>query len=66
MSAQLSPIVSEFETDEQAASYDRWFRAKVLEAMNSTKPRLAHDEAMSMVQASLEERRKRRANHPLD
>lgn len=29
MSAQLSPIVSEFETEEQAASYDRWFRAKV-------------------------------------
>lgn len=27
--ANLSPIVSEFETDEQAASYDRWFRAKV-------------------------------------
>ncbi len=24
--ANLSPIVSEFETDEQAASYDRWFR----------------------------------------
>jgi hypothetical protein len=23
------PIVSEFETEEQAASYDRWFRAKV-------------------------------------
>ncbi len=23
------PRVSEFETDEQAASYDRWFRAKV-------------------------------------
>lgn len=33
MSAQHSPIVSEFETDEQAASYDRRFREKVLEAM---------------------------------
>ncbi|MGZ7457775.1 type II toxin-antitoxin system RelB family antitoxin [Pseudomonas sp. Ma2-10] len=29
MSAELSPIVSEFETEEQAASYDHWFRAKV-------------------------------------
>lgn len=66
MSAQLSPIVSEFETDEQAVSYDRWFRAKVLEAMNSTKPRLAHDEAMSKVQAALEERRKLRASRSLD
>jgi len=66
MSAQLSPIVSEFETEEQAASYDRWFRAKVLEAMNSTKPRLPHDEAMAKVQATLKERRKVRANRSLD
>lgn len=66
MSAQLSPIVSEFETDEQATSYDRWFRAKVLDAMNSTKPLLAHDEAMSRVQAALEERRRLRASRSLD
>ncbi|HBX57748.1 stability determinant [Pseudomonas sp. UBA2684] len=66
MSAQLPPIVSEFETEEQAASYDRWFRAKVLEAMNSNKPRLPHDEAMAKVQAALEERRKVRANRSLD
>ncbi|MES2818719.1 MAG: stability determinant [Pseudomonadota bacterium] len=61
MSTPLSPIVSEFETQEQAVSYDRWFRAKVLEAINSTKPRLPHDEAMAKVQAALEERRKTRA-----
>ena len=66
MNAVLSPIVSEFETEEQATSYDRWFRAKVLEAMNSTKPRLAHDEAMSKVQATLEERRKLRASRSQD
>lgn len=66
MSARLSPIVSEFETDEQAAIYDQWFRAKVLEAMNSDKPRLPHDEAMAKVQAALEERRKLRANHSVD
>ena len=29
MQAVLDPKVSEFETDAQAASYDRWFRAKV-------------------------------------
>jgi hypothetical protein len=66
MSIPLSPIVSEFETEEQAANYDRWFRAKVLEAMNSTKPRLPHDEAMAKVQTALEERRKGRAKHSLD
>ncbi|WP_150303331.1 type II toxin-antitoxin system RelB family antitoxin [Pseudomonas saliphila] len=65
MSAHLSPIVSEFETEEQAASYDHWFRTKVQEAMNSTKPKLAHDEAMSKVRAELEKRRKARADRPL-
>ncbi|WP_458723315.1 type II toxin-antitoxin system RelB family antitoxin [Pseudomonas brenneri] len=66
MSAQLSPIVSEFETEGQAASYDRWFREKVLEAMNSDKPRLPHDEAMAKVQSALDERRKSRASSALD
>ena len=58
MSAHLSPIVSEFETEEHAASYDRWFRTKVQEAMNSTKPKLAHDEAVAKVRAELEKRKK--------
>lgn len=65
MSAHLSPIVSEFETEEHATSYDRWFRAKVQEAMHSTRPKLAHDEAMSKVRAELERRRKARADRPL-
>lgn len=34
----LDPIVSEFETQERANSYDRWFRAKVQEAMQSNQP----------------------------
>ncbi|TSA07610.1 MAG: stability determinant [Comamonadaceae bacterium] len=65
MNAVLSPIVSEFETEEQEASYDQWFRAKVEEALQSEKPRLPHDAAMAKVQAMLEERRKTRANSPL-
>jgi hypothetical protein len=47
MTTKLSPIVSEFETQEQADSYDRWFRARVEAAMNSTKPRIPHDEVMA-------------------
>ena len=61
MRAVLSPIVSEFETEEQEASYDQWFRAKVEEALHSEKPRLPHDAAMAKVQTMLEERRKARA-----
>ena len=65
MSTVLSPIVSEFETEEQEASYDRWFRVKVEEALNSEKPRLPHDAAMVKVQAMLDERRRSRANRSL-
>jgi hypothetical protein len=61
MSAVLSPIVSEFEAEEQEASYNQWFRAKVAEALHSEKPRLPHDAAMAKVQALLEERRQARA-----
>ena len=65
MSAVLSPIVSEFETEEQESSYNRWFRAKVEEALHSEKPRLPHDAAMAKVQVMLDERRKSRANSSL-
>lgn len=62
MSPVLSPIVSEFETEEQESSYNLWFRAKVEEALHSQKPRLPHDAAMAKVQTMLEERRRARAN----
>ena len=62
MSAMQSPIVSEFETAEQEASYNQWFQAKVEEALRSDKPRLPHDAAMAKVQAMLEERRNARAD----
>lgn len=66
MSTVLSPIVSEFETEEQESSYNLWFRAKVEEALHSTAPRMPHDAAMAKVNSQLDERRKARANHPLD
>jgi hypothetical protein len=61
MNAVLSPIVSEFETQELADSYDAWFRAKVQEAMTDKRPSIPHDKAMAMAQALLEEKRKIRA-----
>ncbi len=62
MTAVRSPIVSEFETEEQEARYDQWFRAKVDAALRSEKPRQPHDAAMAKVQAILQDRRKTRAN----
>ncbi len=51
MSAQLSPIVSEFETEEQAASYDRWFRAKVQASLDDPDPNIPHDQVMAEAEA---------------
>jgi hypothetical protein len=65
MSTILDPILSEFETQEQAVNYDRWFRAKVQEAIGSPKPRMPHDLAMAKVEALLDERRKARAGDSL-
>lgn len=47
MTHKLSPIVSEFETQEQAESYDRWFRDKVETAINSKAPHSPHDEVIA-------------------
>ncbi|EEQ18585.1 hypothetical protein yinte0001_2580 [Yersinia intermedia ATCC 29909] len=60
MSTKLSPIVSEFETEEQAESYDLWFRAKVEASMNSPKPQTPHDEVMAGARKIIEQAKARR------
>ena len=60
MSAQLSPIVSEFETEEQAASYDRWFRAKVQASLDDPRPSIPHDQVMAEMRAMLAAKREKR------
>ena len=54
MNTVLDSRVSEFETQEQADSYDRWFRAKVQEAIDSKKPRIPHDEVVRRMAERLE------------
>ncbi|MDD2766013.1 MAG: hypothetical protein PHE83_18780 [Opitutaceae bacterium] len=51
----LSPIVSEFETEEQAADYDRWFRAKVQESIDDPRPSIPHDQVMAEMEAIIAE-----------
>lgn len=62
MSAQLSPIVSEFDSEEQAASYDAWFRAKVQAAIDDETPNLSHDEVMAEMKSRLAAKREKRRN----
>ncbi|SER49086.1 MULTISPECIES: antitoxin [Pseudomonas] len=59
MAAQLSPIVSEFETEEQAASYDAWFRRQVEASLSDAKPTIPHDQVMADMQGIIEAARKR-------
>ncbi|EGH13801.1 hypothetical protein PSCFBP3800_04317 [Pseudomonas syringae group genomosp. 3] len=54
MSARISPIVSEFETEEQAASYDKWFRAQVQASINDPAANIPHDQVMAEMRALLE------------
>jgi len=63
MSAMLSPIVSEFETQEIADSYDIWFRNKVTNSMNSEKPPIPHDQVKAEIQKMLEDHRKSKNGH---
>lgn len=52
---KLSPIVSEFETEEEAAAYDHWFRARVKASLADPRPPVPHDEAMARIRQHLEE-----------
>jgi hypothetical protein len=59
MSTHLDPLVSEFETQEQADSYDRWFRQRVERSLSDPRPPVPHDEAMARVRAVIEAKRRR-------
>ena len=62
MSTHLDPLVSEFETQEQADAYDVWYCTKVQEAIDSKRPSLPHDAAMARVDSLLAEMRVKRAS----
>lgn len=53
---KLDPIVSEFDTEEAAESYDRWFRTKVEKALANPGPGTPHDEVMAEMRKIIEEK----------
>jgi hypothetical protein len=62
MSAQPSPIVSEFESEEQAASYDAWFRSTVQASLDDDRPNVTHDQAMAEMKKNLAAKQVKRSN----
>ena len=53
---KLSPIVSEFETQEDADAYDRWFRAKVEASLADRRPSVPHDGVMAEMRRIIAEK----------
>ncbi|MGH8389922.1 MAG: type II toxin-antitoxin system RelB family antitoxin [Pseudomonas sp.] len=60
MNTPLSPMVSDFETQQQAASYDRWLRAKVQASLDDPRPSIPHDQVMAEMRVLLEAQRNQR------
>lgn len=59
MSTRLDPLVSEFETQEQADSYDAWFRERIRRSLDDPRPSVPHDEAMARTRALIAAKRRR-------
>jgi hypothetical protein len=56
-----SPIVSEFDTPEQEASYLEWLKRKVAASLADPRPAIPHDEVMAGAQAIIDEAKARQA-----
>ncbi|WP_064702548.1 type II toxin-antitoxin system RelB family antitoxin [Halomonas caseinilytica] len=61
MSTPLDPRISEFETQEQADSYDRWFRERVQRSLDDPRPNIPHDEVMAKMEAIIENAKQRQS-----
>ena len=57
MDPLVSTIVADFESEEQAASYDRWFRAKVQNSIDDPRPSIPHEQVIAEIKALMAELR---------
>jgi hypothetical protein len=53
---EYSPLVSEFESAEQEASYLAWLEAKVAKALTDPRPSVPHDQVMAEIDRILAEK----------
>lgn len=51
MAKKLDPIISEFDTQEEADAYDKWFREKVQASLDDPRPSIPHDQVMAELDA---------------
>lgn len=64
MTKKLDPIISEFETQEQADSYDKWFRAKVQHSLANPGKLTPHAEVMDRMKRVIAAAVARRKTEP--
>ena len=57
--ATLDDLLAHTRQFAAAASYDRWFRAQVQEAIDDPSPSISHDQVMADVRAILDAKRQR-------
>ena len=57
---KLSPIVSEFETVEDAEAYDAWLREKVARSLADPRPSIPHDQVMAEIREIIAKHAKNR------
>lgn len=56
-----SPIVSEFDTPEQAAAYEQWLHRKVAASLADERPPVPHDEVMTEVRGIIAKAKRKRS-----
>ncbi len=59
MDPLFSTTVQDFESEEQAASYDRWFRAEVQKSLDDPRPNIPHEQVMAEIEALMERMRRK-------
>jgi hypothetical protein len=60
MDGRLDPLISEFETLEDAELYDKWFRAEVEASLSEPAPSIPHDQVFAEMDALIAAKRKAR------
>lgn len=56
-----SPIVSEFETDEQEAAYTEWLKRKVTASLADPRPPVPHDQVMAEMRAIIDKAKRKKS-----
>jgi hypothetical protein len=54
MNAVRSPLIYEFETAEEEASYNEWLRKKVAASLADPRPPIPHDQVMAEANALID------------